>query len=80
LKNFNTDENDLICCSWEHSKERNIQSIYLFSAFYSTQRDQKTLILPIPVAFQTIKKTIRFYDNKTKKEKLASPIFKNELM
>ncbi len=36
--------------------------------------------LRVPVGFETIKKTIRFCDVKTKKEKRKSDISKNELM
>lgn len=80
IEKLYTDENDLICWHWDHSKGRNIKGINLLSAFYHTQKDPKTLPLRIPVAFETIKKTIRFCDIKTKKEKRASPISKNELM
>jgi len=74
-----TDENDLICWHWDHSKQRNIKGINLLSAFYHTQSG-KNEPLRIPIGFETIKKTIRFCDIKTKKEKRASPISKNELM
>ncbi len=75
-----TDENDLICWHWDHSKGRNIKGINLLSAFYHTQKDVKSEILRVPVSIETIKKTIRFCDLKTKKEKRKSPISKNELM
>jgi Transposase DDE domain len=79
-----TDENDLISWHWDHSKHRSIKGTNLLSAFYYTegtvtQIDKKSP-LRIPVAFETIKKTVRFCDVKTQKEKRASPISKNELM
>jgi hypothetical protein len=74
-----TDENDLISWHWDHSKKRNIKGINLLSAFYCTSNGQQD-DLRIPVAFETIKKTIRFCEIKTKKEKRTSPISKNELM
>jgi Transposase DDE domain len=80
IEKLYTDENDLICWHWDHSKGRNIKGINLLSAFYHAQKDQERQPLRIPVAFETIKKTIRFCDLKTKKEKRASPISKNELM
>lgn len=80
IEKLYTDENDLICWHWDHSKGRSIKGINLLSAFYHTQKKSQTLPLRIPVAFETIKKTIRFCDLKTKKEKRASPITKNELM
>lgn len=80
IEKLYTDENDLICWHWDHSKGRNVKGINLLSAFYYTQKDAQTLPLRIPVAFETIKKTIRFCDLKAKKEKRASHITKNELM
>lgn len=75
-----TDENDLICWHWDHSKRRNIKGINLLSAFYHTQKEVSSETLRIPVSIETIKKTIRFCDLKSKKEKRKSPVSKNELM
>jgi hypothetical protein len=75
-----TDENDLICWHWDHSKKRNIKGINLLSAFYHTQKSLFSETLRIPISIETIKKTIRFCDLKTKKEKRKSEISKNELM
>jgi hypothetical protein len=74
-----TDENDLISWHWDHSKKRSIKGINLLSAFYFTQSGKKEA-LQIPVAFETVKKTLRFCEVSTKKEKRISPISKNELM
>lgn len=74
-----TDENDLISWHWDHSKHRSMKGINLLSAFYYTQIDKKDS-LRIPIGFETIKKTVRFCDVKTKKEKRTSPVSKNELM
>ena len=75
-----TDENELICWHWDHSKGRNVKGINLLSAFYYTQKDEKTDSLRLPVAIETIKKTIAFSDLKTKKIKRTSTVSKNELM
>ena len=75
-----TDENDLICWHWDHSKRRNTKGINLLSAFYHTRKDADSELLRLPVGFETIKKTIRFCDRKTRKEKRRSEISKNELM
>jgi hypothetical protein len=75
-----TDENDLICWHWDHSKGRNIKGINLLSAFYHTRKDARSEILRVPVSIETIKKTMRFCDLKTRKEKRKSDISKNELM
>lgn len=74
-----TDENDLISWHWDHSKQRSIKGINLLTAFYHTQIQEKDP-LRVPIGFETIKKTVRFCDIKTKKEKRTSPISKNELM
>jgi len=75
-----TDENDLICWHWDHSKKRNIKGINLLSAFYHTRKDTRSEILRVPVSIETIKKTMRFCDLKTHKEKRKSDVSKNELM
>jgi len=80
IEKADTDENDLICWHWDHSKRRNIKGINLLRAFYHTQKDVKSEILRVPVSIETIKKTIHFCDLKTKKEKRKSPISENELM
>lgn len=73
-----TDENDMVCWHWDHSKSRNVKGINILTAFYHSHKDSQAL--RVPVAVETIKKTIRFCDVKTKKEKRASPVTKNELM
>lgn len=75
-----TDENDMVCWHWDHSKSRNVKGINILTAFYHTHKSGQTHALRVPVAVECIKKTIRFCDLKTKKEKRASPITKNELM
>ena len=75
-----TDENELICWHWDHSKGRNIKGINLLSAFHCTQKSIDSEPLRIPIAFETIKKSISFCDLKTRKVKRVSPVTKNELM
>ena len=75
-----TDENELICWHWDHSKGRSIKGINLLSAFYYTQKSVDLEPLRIPVSFETIKKSVSFCEIKTKKVKRVSPISKNELM
>ena len=57
-----------------------MKGVNLLSAFYYTQKDEKTDSLRLPVAIETIKKTILFSDLKTKKVKRISVVAKNELM
>jgi hypothetical protein len=75
-----TDENDLICWHWDHSKNRNEKGINLLTAFYHTQLLSLSEPLRVPVSFECVKKTIHFCDVKTRKEKRQSPITKNEMM
>lgn len=80
IEKLYTDENDLICWHWDHSKGRNIKGINVLTAFYHTHKGNQNQPLRIPIAIETIKKTIKFCEIKTKKEKRTSPISKNELM
>jgi len=74
------DENDLICWHWDHSKGRNVKGINILSAFYVSASSAEDAYLHIPIAYEPIKKTVRFCEIKTRKEKRQSPISKNELM
>ena len=80
IEKAHTDENDLICWHWDHSKRRNVKGINILNAFYHTWKVGESEPLRVPVGFETIKKRIRFCDLKTKKEKRKSDISKNELM
>ena len=60
IEKFHTDENDLICWHWDHSKGRNVKGINLLSAFYHTQRNDQSTSIRLPISFEMIKKTIRF--------------------
>ncbi|GAB6007619.1 hypothetical protein [Dysgonomonas reticulitermitis] len=74
------DENDLICRHWDHSKGRNVKGINILSAFYVCDSDDGTSALDIPLSYNTVKKTVRFCEVQTPKEKRQSPITKNEMM
>jgi hypothetical protein len=75
-----TDENDLICWHWDHSKNRNEKGINLLTAFYHTSSPNSSEPLRIPVSFECVKKTVRFCDPKSGKEKRKSAVTKNEMM
>jgi hypothetical protein len=75
-----TDENDLICWHWDHSKSRNEKGINLLTAFYHTQSATSSDALRVPVSFECVQKTVRYIDPKTGKEKRKSPVTKNEMM
>jgi hypothetical protein len=74
------DENGLICWHRDHSKGRNEKGINLLTAFYHSQPKIKPEALRVPVAFECIKKTVRFCEVKTGKEKRQSPVSRNEMM
>jgi len=67
-----TDENELICWHWDHSKGRNIKGINFLSALYVT--DQGAL----PVAFDLVAKVEAFVDEKTGNLRRKSSMSKNE--
>jgi len=75
-----TDENDMICWHWDHSKNKSIKGVNMLNAFYHTQACEMSEPLRIPIGFQLILKTVLFSVIKTKKEKRTSPISKNEMM
>ncbi|GHV41100.1 hypothetical protein FACS1894179_08670 [Bacteroidia bacterium] len=74
------DENVLICRHWDHSKGRNVKGINILSAFYVCDSDDGTSALDIPLSYNTVKKTVRFCEVQTRKEKRQSPVTKNEMM
>jgi hypothetical protein len=66
-----TDENDLVCWHWDHSKERHVKGINFLTAFYTTET------VSLPVAFDLVAKTEPYTDAKTGKAKRRSPLTKN---
>lgn len=75
-----TDESELICWHFDHTQNRNVKGINLLTAFYYSQAADESLPLRVPVAFETVRKPIRFCDLETRKEKRQSTITKNELL
>jgi len=69
-----TDENEVMCWHYDHSKGRAIQGFNLLNCLYQVGD------ISIPVAFELIKKPIEYCDLKTRKLKRASLVTKNELM
>jgi hypothetical protein len=67
-----TDENDIICWHWDHSKQRNVKGINFVSCLYHNQG------ISLPVGFELIAKTEHYTDPKDGKEKRRSPKTKNE--
>ena len=69
-----TDENEVMCWHYDHSKGRAVQGFNLLNCLYQVGD------ISIPVAFELIKKPIEYCDLKTHKLKRASLVTKNELM
>jgi hypothetical protein len=68
-----TDENEIICWHWDHSKGRSIKGINFITALYHCNG------VSLPIDYHLIEKTEFYIDKKTGKEKRRSPITKNEV-
>lgn len=68
------DENDLICWHYDHTKGRSVKGINLLNCVYNAGD------VSLPVAFELVKKPLRFCDLETRQEKRASEVTKNEQM
>jgi hypothetical protein len=66
-----TDENDILCWHYDHSKDRMLKGINFLTALYSSQG------VSVPVGFHLVAKTEKYTDPKTEKEKRRSPVSKN---
>jgi len=67
-----TDENDIICWHYDHSKGRNVKGINFITMMYYAQE------VALPVAFEIVSKTEKYIDKKTGNEKRRSKTTKNE--
>lgn len=68
-----TDENDIICWHWDHSKSRSVKGINFISSMYQNGG------VSLPINFRLVEKTEKYIDKKTEKEKRRSAVTKNEL-
>lgn len=66
-----TDENDIVCWHYDHSKDRLVKGINFLTALYHSQG------MSLPVGFTLIAKTERYVDKKNGKTKRRSPVPKN---
>jgi len=69
-----TDENEIMCWHYDHSKGRNVQGFNLLNCLYQVED------ISIPVAFEVIRKPVEYSDLKTKKRRRKSLVTKNELL
>jgi hypothetical protein len=67
-----TDENEIICWHYDHSKGRTVKGINFITTLYYAQD------VALPVAFEIVHKTEKYIDKKTGKEKRRSKTTKNE--
>lgn len=68
-----TDENDIICWHYDHSKQQNIKGINFVSCLYQNQA------VSLPIGFEIVSKTEKYFDKKTQKEKRRSTKTRNEM-
>lgn len=73
-----TDENDIVCYHYDHTKGYSIKGINIVNFMYyaDNQKDDFSL----PVAFEIVSKTEKFVDPKTNKQKRKSDTTKNEML
>src|SRR6266540_988486 len=69
-----TDENEVMCWHYDHTKGRAVQGFNLLNCLYHVND------ITIPVAFELIKKPVEYCDLKTRKRKRASLYTKNDLV
>lgn len=69
-----TDENEILCWHYDHSKGRAVKGMNLLNALYHYGE------VSIRVAFEVIRKPIQFCDVTTRQIKRACEVTKNELM
>lgn len=68
-----TDENDIICWHYDHSKDCHVKGINFVSTLYQNSK------LALPIGFELVAKTEEYFDKKSKKMKRRSPTTKNEM-
>ena len=67
-----TDENEIICWHYDHSKGRTVKGINFLTTLYHAQE------VALPVTFAIVTKTETYIDSKSGKEKRKSTVTKNE--
>ena len=75
-----TDENDLVCWHYDHSKGRSVKGVNLLTAFYVSQKDERTDPLRVPVSYELIQKPEAYSDVLTRKVTRKSDKTKNEML
>jgi hypothetical protein len=73
-----TDENDIVCYHYDHTKGFSIKGINIVNFMYYTDNVKDDFSLP--VAFEIVAKTEIVFDPKTNKQKRKSATTKNEML
>lgn len=68
-----TDENEIICWHYDHSKQRSVKGINFVTCLYHNRS------VSLPVGFELVRKTERYTDPKDGKEKRRAEKTKNEM-
>jgi len=68
-----TDENDIICWHYDHSKQQNVKGINFVSCLYQNKA------ISLPIGFEIVSKTEKYIDQKTQKENRRSTKTKNTM-
>lgn len=69
-----TDESEIMCYHFDHTKGRTIKGLNILNALYYSND------IAIPVAFEIVRKPVWYCELETKQHKRKSTITKNELM
>jgi hypothetical protein len=69
-----SDENDLICWHYDHTKGRTLKGINLLNCLYHSDG------VSVPIAYELIKKDIHYFDIKTKNERRKCEHTKNHYL
>ena len=67
-----TDENDVVCWHYSHSKSAHVKGINILTSMVTYKNTS------VPIGYETVLKDIKFTDLKDRKEKRKSNISKNE--
>ena len=76
-----TDESELVCWHYDHSKGRSVKGINLISALYHVEGAEGDAFPPgacVPVAFELVKKSEWIFEKKKQKWRRRSTETKNE--
>lgn len=75
-----TDESELVCWHYDHSKGKSVKGINILSAFYHSCNDGLPEPVRLPIMYQVVLKTITYSVVKTRKTKRKSETTKNAMM